>query len=560
MFTNFYTYIFFYLLIISSSMGYGLAINSISKKFKITNNLGYIGLIGVLFLIIYAYVSSIFISHGQVHNSIILAIGIIFFIKFYFQNLMKVGWGYFFLIFFILLIAAFIFKAHDDFLYYHFPYSYYLTQNSLIFGMGNINLGYRTPSSIFYLNSLFYLPFVKYYMFHMPAILIMGFSNLTLLIKLKKNINNNQINFISYFTFLALIFINIFFYRIAEHGTDRSAQILIFLLFVEIMLLSNFKVNISNQTSKIYILIGLIISFKAFYILYGIFFLVILSHLLRNFNVIETLKIFFYNYFFTFAFIIFSLVIFNNFITSGCMIYPVQFTCFEQPVWAIPLQEVIAVNDWYEQWSKGGAAPNFRVENPSEYIQYFNWVSNWIDIYFFNKVSDFLLGLTLLCIIVYYTLRSKIIIKVKKRKIQLVLIIIFLLLFEWFYNHPALRYGGYSLIASIFFIFISLLLEKFSISKKNLIKKAKYLMIIAILVFVSRNINRIHYEVKTYSYQPLKMTYYKINPAYFATSKKIKILIKQYNECNIDIKNCDKKKGLKIKKIFGKYVLYINND
>ena len=36
MFTNFYTYIFFYILIISCSMGYGLAINSISKKFKIS--------------------------------------------------------------------------------------------------------------------------------------------------------------------------------------------------------------------------------------------------------------------------------------------------------------------------------------------------------------------------------------------------------------------------------------------------------------------------------------------------------------------------------------------
>jgi hypothetical protein len=211
MFTNFYTYIFFYLLIVSSSMGYGLAINSISKKFRITNNLGYIGLIGVLFLIIYAYVSSLFISHGQIHNLIIIVVGLIFFTKFYFDNSIKEGWGYFFLIFFILLIAAFIFKTHDDFSYYHFSYSYYLTENPLIIGMGNFDLGYRTPSSIFYLNSLFYLPFVKYFMFHMPAILIMGFSNLTLLIKLKNNINNNQINFITYFILLTFIFINIFF-------------------------------------------------------------------------------------------------------------------------------------------------------------------------------------------------------------------------------------------------------------------------------------------------------------------------------------------------------------
>jgi len=541
-------------------MGYGLAINSISKKFKITNNLGYIGLIGVLFLIIYAYVSSLFISHGQSHNVIILVIGIIFFVKFYFDNSTQEGWSYFFLIFFILLIAAFIFKTHDDFLYYHFPYSYYLTENSLIFGMGNFDLGYRTPSSIFYLNSLFYLPFVKYYMFHMPAVLIMGFSNLTLLIKLKKNINSNQVNFVTYFTLLALIFINVFFYRIAEHGTDRSAQILIFLLFIEVMLLSNFKINISNQTSKLYILIGLIISFKAFYILYGIFFLIILFQLLRKFNITEGLKLLLYNSFFAFAVIIFLSVIFNNFVTSGCMIYPVQFTCFEQPIWAVPLQEVTAVNNWYELWSKGGATPNLRVENPLEYIQYFNWFSNWIDIYFFNKVSDFLLGLLFLCIIIYYSFRSKKIIIVKKRKIQLLLILIFILLFEWFYNHPTLRYGGYCLIASIFFISTSLLLEKFSISKENLIKRGKYLIIIAAIVFVSRNINRINYEVKTYGYQPLKMTYYKINPAYFVTSEKIKILIKQYNECKVNTKNCGKNNRLKLKKIFGKYVVYINND
>ena len=77
-------------------MGYGLAINSISQKYKITNNLGYIGLIGVFFLIIYAYISSFFISHGKVHNLIILAIGVIFFIKSYFNNSKKEEWNYFF--------------------------------------------------------------------------------------------------------------------------------------------------------------------------------------------------------------------------------------------------------------------------------------------------------------------------------------------------------------------------------------------------------------------------------------------------------------------------------
>ena len=67
----------------------------------------------------------------------------------------------------------------------------------------------------------------------------------------------------------------------------------------------------------------------------------------------------------------------------------VQFTCFDNFQWSIGSSETFRMNNWYEQWSKAGAGPNFRVENSEEYIWNFNWVPNWIDIYFFNKVSDF---------------------------------------------------------------------------------------------------------------------------------------------------------------------------
>ena len=56
---------------------------------------------------------------------------------------------------------------------------------------------------------------------------------------------------------------------------------------------------------------------------------------------------------------------------------------------------------------KAGAGPNFRVDNPESYIQGFNWVSNWIDKYFFNKVLDFLAGISFLILIVYITLFKK---------------------------------------------------------------------------------------------------------------------------------------------------------
>ena len=49
---------------------------------------------------------------------------------------------------------------------------------------------------------------------------------------------------------------------------------------------------------------------------------------------------------------------------SGCLIYPMSATCFENLSWSIPIQEVNDMNQWYQQWSKGGATPNFRLKTP----------------------------------------------------------------------------------------------------------------------------------------------------------------------------------------------------
>ena len=61
--------------------------------------------------------------------------------------------------------------------------------------------------------------------------------------------------------------------------------------------------------------------------------------------------------------------------------------------------------------------PNFRVDDPENYIKGFNWVSNWIELYFFNKVSDFLLGIFFLLIIVFliFYSKTKINIKIKNK-------------------------------------------------------------------------------------------------------------------------------------------------
>jgi len=297
----------------------------------------------------------------------------------------------------------------------------------------------------------------------------------------------------------------------------------------------------------------LIISFKAFYILYIIFIIPLFLYILKKKkNYIQTSYFLFFNKYFVLFLVLFLFILFTSFINTGCLVYPLSFTCFDGISWGIPLTQVQQMNDWYELWSKGGAAPNFRIDNPEEYIKNFNWISNWIDIYFFNKVSDFILGITLLISIFLFFFRKsffkKTIIKVDHH-VYLVYFLILIIGIEWFYNHPALRYGGYHIIALLLFIPISVKLGLAQIDFKKYLKISTMLVSLTIIIFLSRNINRIVNEVERYSYQPIRQTYYFLDDNHFRIQKQMGQLIKQYNNCKNKDFECNK--DVKIKKVMG---------
>ena len=125
---NFIIIFLTYFLIIFSSIGYG---KLFSKLFiyKKTNE-GYLGLFGLFFLIIYSYISNIFYPHDIAHNIVLLVFGIIFY--FVIKNTNK-DFILTVIIFASMFIALILIKTHDDFPYYHFPYTYNLTQNNIRF-------------------------------------------------------------------------------------------------------------------------------------------------------------------------------------------------------------------------------------------------------------------------------------------------------------------------------------------------------------------------------------------------------------------------------------------
>ena len=554
-----FEFIFFYFLIVLSTIGLGFLSLKLFGKTNL-NDLGYIGLLGVFFLIFYSMLSHLFFKHGLVSNSIVMLIGLTGFLLNIKTFIKKLDSGIFFLTFAIMFISVVIIKNHDDFNYYHFPYTYYLNEYPLIIGLGQYGHGFRTPSSLFYLNSIFYLPIVKYYMINVGAVMIMGFSNLIILKNLIKTVKSGNFNYLFILELLSFAFINIFFYRIAEHGTDRSAQILILIFVMELLyFIRNVKTH-KLFLSKTFLLLGIIASLKAFYILYFVFFLQIFYILYKNKLLSEVLKLLkFRNIFFNFFCILILLVFLTYFFNTGCLIYPVSFTCFESNSWAIKIEVVELMNNWYQQWSKGGATPNYSVENPELYLQNFNWVKNWIDIYFFNKVSDFILGLIFLFIILFIILFFKNIkfkkkaINIGNKKLFLTYFIICILAIEWFTNHPSLRYGGYVLIFLMLAIPFTKLIEK-NFQKLIYIKtRVLYFIVIVVVIFLVRNIDRINKENKKYKNQRISLTKinFTVDEGALRIDKKIKEEIKIYNNCTINV-DCKTKLDKKFNKFIRK--------
>ena len=560
------TLIIYYFLILISMLGYGLFFLTIFDKKISTRNFGYVGLFGIYILLIYSYISNFIIAHSEFHNILFIIFGLVLLLLKLFKNFSNYKKELFltFIVFCLISSSLFLYKNHDDFPYYHFPYTYYLTQQSFYVGVGQFNHGFRTPSSIFYLNSLFYLPHAKFYLFHYGSIYILGFANIILL----KNIDNyfsyldfkkKKIDITNYISLFSIVFINIFFYRIAEHGTDRSAQILIFLLIIEILIFVNLKKIKRVDLFNLYLLAALIVSLKAFYILYVIFLIPLFLFVrLKSQTYLQVINFLFFNKFFVLFIVLLFFTLLTYFINTGCIIYPVSFTCFENFNWGIPKEQVVKMNNHYELWSKGGLTPTSRVSNPAEYIESFYWVKHWINIYFFNKVSDFILGL-ITVILVFVFLFKKQIFKEKKKKINKFIYLIYLILIilgiEWFYNHPALRYGGYCIIALLLFIPVCVILDTRNLNYRNYSRSILVLLIITILAFNLRNFSRITKEINHYNYKPLKQTFYNLDDNIFRIQEQMDQHISRFNEC-LNLEECNSKK----QKIYMKYGKIIFNN
>ena len=501
MISNYFLLYFSALIISFSILGYGFLLSRIINKDLLSYNLGYQGLLGILFLTFISYLTIFFMKHGYIHNIIVHIIGISSFMIYFKKRFSYKDLKKFLILFSILFIGLLIIRNHDDFNYYHLTYSLGLTEHKIFMGLGQFSHGYRYHSSLFFFNSIIFLPYIKYYLFHSLGWFTLVFVNYIILDFLLFN-KVKELKFEYFFYLFLILFINIKFSRIGGYGTDLSSQMILMTIFPLIYLTLQTDIKSNLFKSNLFIIILLItytVTLKSFFILS---FLFLFSFLFLN-DFKKIFNIVFFSKTFVFSIILILLLIAVNLAYTGCAIYPVKSTCLSNQLgWALEKDYVERMNNWLQQWSKSGASSTFRVENPEEYIKGFNWVSNWYERYFLYKFKELISGLivTIIIFLVLFRGPKKKILNEKNNKNLLILFLITLILFfEWFYNHPALRYGGYHLFCIIVFIPVCYYLSQ----KKILFFEKKKIIIslicLSFIIFGLRNIERIieeHHIVK----------------------------------------------------------------
>ena len=173
---DFFAFFLIYFLFFLSSIGYGIFFfKSVNLNLN-EHNLGFFSLFGIIFLTFFSYLSIFITSHNSSFNLFVHLIGLIFFIL----NYKKINFKSLDLfIFLILFIGLIISKNNEDFPYYHFQQALNFSQNKFQFGLANLEMSFAHHSSLLYLNSLFYIPYYKYFFFNVPNLII--YTSLTLI-------------------------------------------------------------------------------------------------------------------------------------------------------------------------------------------------------------------------------------------------------------------------------------------------------------------------------------------------------------------------------------------
>lgn len=508
-------FIIYFIFCFLSVFGFGKLIVLILSLEKQNLNLGEITIFGFFFIFSLSLLFHLFIPLNYFFNTIFLFCGFTYFLfnVSYFKKKIKLKSKIYYIIFLALLPCIIVIRTHADYEWYHLPYINYVNNFKIIFGLANFSNNLAFGHGWQDILSLFSLSYIET-------------RGLT------------AISIIFYFAYLFSLI------KYIEEEEDQNIKILIQIIFFYSLAIFNKLIDFGSEAQPLMIMLlfGLNLIFfvkknnEKFFILFFIFF--IFSVFFRFGSIVffpAFILIFLYNikiiYGFltnnkrllTFIFISGTLYLLRNYIHSGCLVFPLHFTCLFNDLisWAVPIDIVIERFSVLSAISKGWAfylkdlteiehinyyfplLENNQIIHPKIYSKnIFFWPIYWFHDHDTSRAANILILITFAFLIFLITKNRKI---EKKRTFnQRILFISFLLsLIFWFISSPQTRYGGYAIIGItvVYFYYFFFLKYEYNKNKNNFI----FVLLISLSLFyiTNKNINRLmNFDYKTFQKFP----------------------------------------------------------
>ncbi len=479
---------FLILTFLMSIIGYGSVINNTILKNQINLDLYNVifikGLICVGLICIFI---NFFFSISNIISFIIIFVGIIFFLFSFIKNKSKKS-NILFLIFVSLLSFFFAFYSgiNDDFGYHYQTIKNYKSQN--LFEIKHHRM-ISYNSHWLFINSIFSISFLTSTIFILSSL----FYSIAIydFIKLINCSIKNKYNYLGLLSFSSLVFCLGVLNKMKDFGTDVPGVIVcIYILIIIFYYIFETKDQISNKT---FLLILLLCQFAILIKLTNA--LIFLFCIPIFFKVIKQ-KLSYSTFVIIFLYPIPWL--FQNYIISGCLIWPISMTCFSGVDAAI--REIYLI----ESFAKGDIATNMDING-------FEWINVWLTNHLSKILETYVVFFVLLLIPFFYILIKEKNIKknlkiIKNKYINFNYLIFFVIIFIcnliWFLFTPAYRFGIFYNLLIIIFTVMPLWFFMLDHKYNFLLKYSKFVIIFVSIYFVYENLKKIDWYIKRYDTWP----------------------------------------------------------
>ena len=473
-------------------LSYGVIISKYVLNEKIDENLNFYesSIFGIIFLSFSGVILNFVVPLNIFVGNTVLFFGLILFLILFFKFKLKKNISICvacisLLCFFIITLSK---VNQPDAGLYHLPYTRLLNENKIIFGASNIHFRFGHISIIQYLSALFNNSFFPASFITLPLAALVSIFICYLIHKFYYFIKEN--NFLAFIIFLVLIFSLYNFNRYGSYGNDAPSHIYFFLLAIVFLEAKNI-INIDTKTFyKITFITLYLFSLKVFMSAALIIPLVLFLISKYKLKILKNIK-------FILSLLFFLTWIIKSIIITGCLIYPIENTCFKKLDYydLKTTKETIFVS---EAWAKGWVDQDQKqkVLKYQEYIKDFNWIETWKNKHLkkiYEKVVPFIVFLIIIFIFMlinqFLKKNEKLFLNINTKRLLALLIISIFFVILWFLKFPIYRYGSSFIILSMILIYALL----FRGLINNLRKKFyTFIIILGVTGFIFKNSIKIY--------------------------------------------------------------------